>query len=137
MSFKLTYSTMFDPPEEMHSNFENALGEVRANLGGTYAMYIDGQDVAAERTAENRSPVDQRVVLGHFPVGNAEDVERAMAAAKTGPMASSGSMSATTSPAATARGRVSTAKPSARARDPLGEPARAPTRTTTPLRRRL
>jgi 1-pyrroline-5-carboxylate dehydrogenase len=82
MTFKLTYSTMFDPPEEMHSNFENALGEVRANLGATYAMYIDGQDVAAERTAENRSPVDQRLVLGHFPVGSAADVDRAVAAAK-------------------------------------------------------
>jgi 1-pyrroline-5-carboxylate dehydrogenase len=82
MSFRLTYSTMFDPPEEMHSNFEAALAEVRADLGATYAMYIDGQDVAVERTAENRSPVDQRVVLGHFPVGDADDVERAMAAAK-------------------------------------------------------
>ena len=82
MSFKLTYSTMFDPPEEMHSNFEAALAEVREGLGARYAMYIDGQDVAVEKTAENRSPVDQRVTLGHFPVGDAADVERAVAAAK-------------------------------------------------------
>jgi 1-pyrroline-5-carboxylate dehydrogenase len=82
MSFKLTYSTMFDPPEEMHSSFETALAEVRDGLGATYAMYIDGQDVAVERTAENRSPVDRRQVLGHFPVGDANDVDRAMAAAK-------------------------------------------------------
>jgi 1-pyrroline-5-carboxylate dehydrogenase len=82
MTFKLTYSTMFDPPEEMHSSFEAALAEVRAGLGATHTMYIDGIDVAAERTAENRSPVDQRLVLGHFPIGDANDVDRAVAAAK-------------------------------------------------------
>jgi 1-pyrroline-5-carboxylate dehydrogenase len=81
MSFKLTYSTMFDPPEEMHSSFETALAEVRENLGATYSMYIDGQDVPVDQTAENRSPVDRRQVLGHFPVGDENDVDRAMAAA--------------------------------------------------------
>ena len=82
MTFKLTYSTMFNPPEEMHSNFEAALAEVRAGLGATYAMYIDGEEVSAKQTSENRSPVDQRLILGHFPVGEAADVERAVAAAK-------------------------------------------------------
>ena len=82
MTFKLTYSTMFDPPEEMHSRFEAALAEVRAGLGATYSMYIDGAEVAAARTSENHSPVDQRLVLGHFPVGQAADVDRAVAAAK-------------------------------------------------------
>jgi len=82
MTFKLTYSTMFDPPDEMHSRFEAALAKVRARLGATHTMYIDGSDVEAKRTREKRSPVDQRLVLGHFPVGEATDVDRAMAAAK-------------------------------------------------------
>jgi 1-pyrroline-5-carboxylate dehydrogenase len=34
------------------------------------------------RTAEKRSPIDRRLVLGRFPVGGAADVERAVAAAK-------------------------------------------------------
>jgi len=82
MTFKLTYSTMFDPPEEMHRRFEAALAEVRAGLGATYSIFIDGAEVAAARTSENHSPVDQRQVLGHFPVGQAADVDRAVAAAK-------------------------------------------------------
>ena len=82
MTFKLTYSTMFDPPEEMHSRFDAALAEVRAGLGATHSMYIDGSDVDGRRTAENRSPVDQRLILGYFPVGDAADVERAVTAAK-------------------------------------------------------
>jgi len=82
MTFKLTYSTMFDPPEEMHSSFEAALADVRAGLGSTHAMSIDGADIAAKRTSPKASPVDRRLILGHFPVGEAADVDRAVAAAK-------------------------------------------------------
>ena len=82
MTFKLTYSTMFDPPEEMHTRFEAALAEVRARLGATHAMHVGGRDVTATRTYEKRSPVDRRLVLGHFPLGETGDVDRAMAAAK-------------------------------------------------------
>jgi 1-pyrroline-5-carboxylate dehydrogenase len=83
MTFKLTYSTMFDPPEEMHSRFEAALAEVRARLGATHAMHVGGRDVAATGTYEKRSPVDRRLVLGRFPLGETGDVDHAMAAAKT------------------------------------------------------
>jgi len=82
MTFKLTYSTMFDPPEEMHARFEAALAEVRAGLGGTHAMHVEGQEHAAARTYEKRSPVDRRLLLGHFPQGDAKDVDRAVAAAQ-------------------------------------------------------
>ena len=82
MTFKLTYSTMFDPPEEMHTRFEAALGAVWKELGATHALHIDGREVTAGRTYEKRSPVDRRVVLGHFPQGDAADVDLAIAAAK-------------------------------------------------------
>ena len=82
MTFKLTYSTMFDPPEEMHARFEAALAEVRAALGATHAMHAGGRDVGAAQTYEKRSPVDRRLVLGRFPLGEPPDVDRAVAAAK-------------------------------------------------------
>jgi 1-pyrroline-5-carboxylate dehydrogenase len=82
MTFTLTYSTMFDPPAEMHARFEAALAELRAGLGASHAMHIGGAEVVGAQSAPSRSPVDRRVVLGHFPVGNAADVDRAMAAAK-------------------------------------------------------
>jgi len=82
MTFKLTYSTMFDPPEEMHARFEAALADVRSGLGATHAMHVEGRDVEAVRSYEKRSPVDRRRLLGHFPLGDAKDVDRAMAAAK-------------------------------------------------------
>jgi 1-pyrroline-5-carboxylate dehydrogenase len=82
MTFKLTYSTMFDPPEEMHARFEAALGEMRATLGTTHPLHVGGEDVPAAKTYEKRSPVDRGVVLGRFPLGEPADVERAVAAAK-------------------------------------------------------
>jgi 1-pyrroline-5-carboxylate dehydrogenase len=82
MTFKLTYSTMFDPPEEMHARFEAALGEARAALGAAHPMHVGGEDVAAAKTYEKRSPADRRVVLGRFPLGEAADVDRAVTAAK-------------------------------------------------------
>ena len=47
IAFKLTYSTMFDPPEELHARFEAALAGLRVRLGAVHALHIDGQDKAA------------------------------------------------------------------------------------------
>jgi 1-pyrroline-5-carboxylate dehydrogenase len=81
-AFKLTYSTMFDPPEEMHARFESALAELRTALGGSHAMYIDGEDVLSDRAVCTNSPVDVRVPLGRFASGDAAVVDRAVGAAK-------------------------------------------------------
>jgi len=81
MAFKLTYATMFDPPEELHLRFEAALAAVRAGLGAVHTLHIGGADVAAGASEEKCCPADTRVVLGRFPLAAAADVERAMAAA--------------------------------------------------------
>ena len=81
-AFKLTYSTMFDPPEEMHAHFEAAMERVRGRLGGGHSMFIDGRDAAGIRTTPTCSPVDERVVLGHFAVGDATHVNRAVESAR-------------------------------------------------------
>ncbi len=82
MTFKLTYSTMFNPPEEMHARFEAALGEVRAGLGAAHAMFIDGEDVHTPDMTPTCSPVDQREQLGRFATGDANNVDQAVAAAR-------------------------------------------------------
>ena len=82
MTFKLTYSTMFDPPEELHERFEMALANVRGHLGATHALHIDGRDTAAARTYAKHSPIDERLLLGRFPLGDAADADKAMAAAR-------------------------------------------------------
>jgi acyl-CoA reductase-like NAD-dependent aldehyde dehydrogenase len=83
MTFKLTYATMFDPPEEMHARFESALAEVTAGLGATHPAFVGGRDVPGTATYEKASPVDRRVVLGRFPLGDEALVARAVDAARS------------------------------------------------------
>lgn len=86
-SFKLTYGTMFNPPEELHTHFETALAKVKAGLGQEYGMIIDGKEHFAVEKFEDRSPTDTDVVLGVFQKGSAEDAQKALAAArKAAPM---------------------------------------------------
>lgn len=82
MSFKLTYATMFDPPEELHTRFEQALAEAKAGLGREYDLIIGGKDVKAGKTFEKRSPIDTGMVLGVFQKGGAAEANAALAAAR-------------------------------------------------------
>jgi 1-pyrroline-5-carboxylate dehydrogenase len=61
MSFKLTYSTMFSPPPELHTHFDAAMARVRANLGATHPLFVDGTDRAAAHHARGTIPRRQRV----------------------------------------------------------------------------
>ena len=80
MSFKLTYSTMFNPPAEMHERFEAAVARTRSSLGATHPLYIDGVDVAGAGLIPNVSPIDG-AHLGNFAIADAGQVETAVAAA--------------------------------------------------------
>ena len=80
--FKLTYATMFNPPEELHTLFDEALAKARANLGQEYPMIINGEDRFAEEKFEDRNPTNTDEVLGIFQKGNAADAQDAIAAAR-------------------------------------------------------
>ena len=82
MNFKLTYATMFNPPAEMHTRFDAALAEVNRSLGAKHALYINGEDRAAASHDTRRSPIDQRRVVGEFPLATVADTNDAMAAAQ-------------------------------------------------------
>jgi len=81
-AFKLTYSTMFDPPEDLHRRFEEALARVTAGLGAFHPMRIGGEDRAGAGESESRSPIDRDRLLARLPRGTARDVADAVAAAR-------------------------------------------------------
>ena len=81
MSFRLTYATMFDPPEAMHASFEAALARVSAALGARHGLYLDGRDIDTGQHARRTSPIDHDVVLGEFALADAGHVDAAMRAA--------------------------------------------------------
>lgn len=80
--FRLTYATMYNPPEELHTNYDAAVAKVKANLGKEYPMLIDGKDVYADEKFEDRSPVDTNMLLGVFQKGEASHAEMALTAAR-------------------------------------------------------
>ncbi len=80
--FKLTYATMFDPPEELHESYESSLAQIKSNMGAEHPMIIDGKEVSASEKFEVRSPINQDWLLGTFQQGTDKDVKKALAAAR-------------------------------------------------------
>jgi 1-pyrroline-5-carboxylate dehydrogenase len=80
--FKLTYATMFNPPEELHTRFDAALAKVKASLGREYAMIIDNMDVFADEKFEDHSPINQDWTLAVMQKGNENHASQALAAAR-------------------------------------------------------
>ncbi|MGN6454335.1 MAG: L-glutamate gamma-semialdehyde dehydrogenase, partial [Steroidobacteraceae bacterium] len=81
MSFKLTYATMFDPPEELHQRFEAAMARISKNLGRRHPLYIDGEDCDAAAVLRKMNPANNQQLLGEFGAGTRADAERALRAA--------------------------------------------------------
>src|SRR5438046_9809443 len=80
--FTLTYSTMFDPPPELHARFEDALTSVRSFLGAEHPMLIGGRDQRALQQRNMKTPIDTRMLLGRFEAGAAAHAAAASEAAK-------------------------------------------------------
>jgi 1-pyrroline-5-carboxylate dehydrogenase len=81
-TFKLTYATMFNPPEELHTRYEEALANIKSNLGREHGMLIAGQERFSDDKLIDRFPGNTDLVLGVFQNGAAQDVEAALAAAR-------------------------------------------------------
>jgi 1-pyrroline-5-carboxylate dehydrogenase len=81
-AFRLTYSTMFDPPPELHARFEAALATVRGQFAQSHPLWIDGAARETRDAFESRSPIDRDWLLGRFARAGAQDSRDALAAAR-------------------------------------------------------
>ncbi len=82
MAFKLTYATMFNPPDELHANYDTSLVKLKGNLGKEYAMLINGKDVKADEQFEDRTPINTGVVLAVMQKGDEKHAQMALTAAR-------------------------------------------------------
>lgn len=82
MSFRLTYATMFNPPESMHAAFDTALADVRAGLGARHGLHLAAGDGAGRAVRALHSPIDTRTVLGEFALATPDDVDTVVRAAQ-------------------------------------------------------
>src|SRR3990172_3072915 len=80
--FKLTYATMFDPPDELHTEYEAAVKRVKGELGKDHPMWIEGEDVTVSEKKENFSPIDTTLLLGTFQRATPQDGQGALEAAQ-------------------------------------------------------
>ena len=83
MNFRLTYATMFNPPEVMHERFDAALRTVGAALGARHGLFVNGRDVAGTAHASRCSPIDRDRILGEFATADRGAVDAAMHAAQS------------------------------------------------------
>ena len=82
MEFKLTYATMFNPPEELHKRFDAGLAKVKTGLGKEHAMIINNSDVFADEKFIDLSPVNTDWTLAVMQKGNEEHARQALEAAR-------------------------------------------------------
>ena len=80
--YRLTYSTMFDPPPELHARFEVALADIRSQLGARYALYVADRELTTDTYRDKHSPIDRDWLLGSFAQADANHVDLAMDAAR-------------------------------------------------------
>ncbi len=79
---KITYATLRNDNEELHRLFEAGIEKARAQLGKHYSNHINGQPQHGEGEFEDRSPIDDSLLLGHFAKGTRQDAKDAIAAAR-------------------------------------------------------
>ncbi len=74
--------TMQKGEEEFHARYEDAALRVSDELGRTYPMIIGGKRINAAGVFPVLSPIDTRIIVGHFQSGTAEDAASAVRAAR-------------------------------------------------------
>jgi len=80
--FKLTYATMFDPPAELHTGFDNAITNQKANLGHEYGMLINGKNILSDEKLADHSPIDVDMTLAIMQNGNESHAQASIEAAR-------------------------------------------------------
>ncbi len=78
----LAKALMHKGEEVFHAKYEDAISRVKEELGKTYSMIIDGKRVNVADALADISPIDIRIIVGHFQSGKAEHALSAIAAAK-------------------------------------------------------
>ncbi|MFM8944080.1 MAG: aldehyde dehydrogenase family protein [Actinomycetota bacterium] len=81
-TFRVTYATMSAENEELQRRFDEAAARVRSELGKDHPIVVNGEERWNDDRYEERSPIDDDVVIGRFVQATAADVADAVAAAK-------------------------------------------------------
>ncbi len=79
---KVTYVSLAADDPATNAAFDGAIAEVRARLGRTWPLTIDGKERSTAATFDSVSPTDTRVVVARVVSATAGDVDDAVRAAR-------------------------------------------------------
>ena len=80
---KITYATLSgEGLDEVHGALDAAIERAPESFGREHPMIVGENRVVASEQFEDRSPIDDRIVLGHFQSGTAQHVQNAVSAAR-------------------------------------------------------
>ena len=68
--------------EKFHSDFDNAVEQVKNELGKTYPIIINGKEITSDNRFTISSPADRTIKVAEFPSATKDDVLNAISAAK-------------------------------------------------------
>src|SRR5680860_92458 len=80
---KITYTATPDQIEAMHSTFDEALARFESTFGTEYPIVIGGEASTGRPLFDVVSPADTTLVLARMQTGTVDDVDAAVAAART------------------------------------------------------
>jgi 1-pyrroline-5-carboxylate dehydrogenase len=79
---RITYATLRITPEDDRA-YDQAVEQVRAGLGGHFAMYVNGEKwVGTGEEVPHPSPINTGITVSHFPKGTRDDANAAVDAAQ-------------------------------------------------------
>ena len=82
-SFKITYSTLnTNQIDKVHRKFDSALADVKNDCGDHYSNWVNGEKIQGTNTLKLRSPINQKLIMGHFTQATLEQTSQAVQAAK-------------------------------------------------------
>lgn len=77
---KITYTSL-DEDEDIHHAYEYALDEAEASLGKQHPLLIGGKERFSQVTFTVRSPIDQKILGGHFQASGKKEIYDAISEA--------------------------------------------------------
>jgi 1-pyrroline-5-carboxylate dehydrogenase len=82
MSVQITYATMSADNKELNDAYEAAVEAAGGRLGQTHGVIVNGEHRTDREVHEERSPIDDGIVVGRYSQGTVQDVDDAIAAAR-------------------------------------------------------
>jgi 1-pyrroline-5-carboxylate dehydrogenase len=80
--FKITYSTLSADNPQMHKNYEDGIETAKTWFEKDYPYYVDGEARTSDRIEEERSPIDNDILIGRFSTATESDVDDAVESAR-------------------------------------------------------